>query len=41
MIVGPIKFETASASRHEFVSIKADDDGNQYFTLNLQIRFIQ
>lgn len=36
-----LKFETASASRHEFASITADDEGNQYFTLNLQIRFIQ
>ena len=35
-----LKFETASASRHEFASITTDDQGNQYFTLNLQIRFI-
>lgn len=36
-----LKFETASASRHEFASITTDANGNQYFTLNLQIRFIQ
>ena len=36
-----LKFETASASRHEFANITADDKGNQYFTLNLQLRFIQ
>lgn len=36
-----LKFETASASRHEFASITSDTDGNQYFTLNLQLRFIQ
>ena len=35
-----LKFETASATRHDFASIKFDSDGNQYFTLNLQIRFI-
>lgn len=36
-----LKFETASATRHEFASIKTDSEGNQYFSLNLQIRFIQ
>ena len=36
-----LKFETASASRHEFASIEIDSKGNQYFALNLQIRFIQ
>lgn len=36
-----LKFETASASRHEFASIEFDSKGNQYFALNLQIRFIQ
>lgn len=36
-----LKFETASASRHEFASIKTDSDGNQFFALNLQLRFIQ
>ena len=35
-----LKFETASASRHEFANITTDEQGNQYFTLNLQIRFI-
>lgn len=36
-----LKFETASASRHEFASIEIDSKGNQNFALNLQIRFIQ
>lgn len=36
-----LKFETASATRHDFASIKTDSHGNQYFTLNLQLRFIQ
>lgn len=36
-----LKFETASASRHEFASIEFDSKGNQYFTLNFQLRFIQ
>ena len=36
-----LKFETASASRHEFASIEFDSNGNQYFTLNFQLRFIQ
>ena len=36
-----LKFETASATRHDFASIKTDSNGNQYFTLNLQLRFIQ
>lgn len=35
-----LKFETASATRHDFASIKTDSHGNQYFTLNLQLRFI-
>lgn len=35
-----LKFETASATRHDFASIKTDSNGNQYFTLNLQLRFI-
>ena len=36
-----LKFETASASRHELASITKGLTGNQYFTLNLQLRFIQ
>lgn len=36
-----LKFETASASRHGFGKIDIDEEGNQYFTLNLQLRFIK
>lgn len=36
-----LKFETPSATRHGFGSIEIGDDGNQYFTLNLQLRFIK
>lgn len=36
-----LKFETASATRHGFGLIETGDDGNQYFTLNLQLRFIR
>ena len=36
-----LRFETASASRHNFGSITTDESGNQRFTLNLQLRFIQ
>lgn len=36
-----LKFETASATRHKFATVETDSDGNQYFTLNLQIRFIK
>ena len=36
-----LKFETASATRHEFASIKIDENGDQIFALNLQLRFIQ
>lgn len=36
-----LKFETASATRHGFGTIETGDDGNQYFTLNLQLRFIK
>lgn len=36
-----LKFETPSASRHKFGSITKDNSGNQYFTLNLQLRFIR
>lgn len=36
-----LKFETASAKRHGFGSIVCGEDGNQYFTLNLQLRFIR
>lgn len=34
------KFETASSSRHDFGKIY-EEDGNLYFKLNLQIRFIK
>ncbi len=33
------KFENASQTRHDFGKIYVDNDGNQYFNLNLQIRF--
>lgn len=33
------KFENASQSRHQFGTIYKGEDGNQYFNLNLQIRF--
>ena len=36
-----LKFETPSASRHGFGYIENGTDGNQYFTLNLQLRFIK
>ena len=36
-----LKFETASATRHQFGAISIDKDGKQYFTLNLQLRFIK
>lgn len=36
-----LKFETPSASRHGFGNIDTDEDGQQYFTLNLQLRFIK
>lgn len=36
-----LKFETPSASRHGFGTIETDNDGNQYFTLNLQLRFLK
>ena len=36
-----LKFETASVSRHGFGKIDIDEEGNQYFTLNLQLRFIK
>lgn len=36
-----LKFETPSASRHGFGVIETDEDGNQYFTLNLQLRFLK
>jgi len=35
-----LKFETASATRHKFARIVEDSEGNQYFDLNLQLRFI-
>ena len=36
-----LKFETPSAGRHGFGTIETGADGNQYFTLNLQLRFIK
>lgn len=36
-----LKFETASATRHGYANITEDSKGNQYFSLNLQIRFMQ
>lgn len=36
-----LKFETPSASRHDFGYIEIDNEGNQYFTLNLQLRFLK
>jgi type II restriction enzyme len=36
-----LKFETPSAGRHGFGTIETGEDGNQYFTLNLQLRFIK
>jgi type II restriction enzyme len=36
-----LKFETPSAKRHEFGLIEMGEDGSQYFTLNLQLRFIK
>lgn len=36
-----LKFETASATRHGFGIIETDEDGQQYFTLNLQLRFVK
>lgn len=36
-----LKFETASATRHEYGYIYTGEDGNQYFKLNLQLRFIK
>lgn len=36
-----LRFETPSATRHEFGVIEDGDDGNQYYTLNLQLRFIK
>lgn len=36
-----LKFETGSATRHGFGKIDIDEVGNQYFTLNLQLRFIK
>lgn len=36
-----LKFETPSASRHGFGFINEDENGDQYFTLNLQLRFIK
>lgn len=36
-----LKFETPSTSRYGFGSIVVGDDGNQYFSLNLQLRFIK
>lgn len=36
-----LKFETPSASRHGFGQIEIGEDGNQYFTLNIQLRFLK
>lgn len=36
-----LKFETASASRYGFGKIETGSDGCQYFTLNLQLRFMK
>lgn len=36
-----LKFETPSTTRHGFGKIEVDDNGDQYFTLNLQLRFIK
>lgn len=36
-----LKFETASATRHDYGYIYTGEDGNQYFKLNLQLRFIR
>lgn len=36
-----LKFESPSASRHGYGRIEYGDDGNQYFSLNLQMRFIK
>lgn len=36
-----LKFETPSVSRHGFGVIETDDEGNQFFTLNLQLRFLK
>lgn len=36
-----LKFETPSASRHGFGSVEADETGTQYFSLNLQLRFLK
>lgn len=36
-----LKFETPSASRHGFGSIETDENGTQYFSLNLQLRFLK
>ncbi len=36
-----LKFETPMASRHNFGRIETDNNGNQYFTLNLQLRFLK
>lgn len=36
-----LKFETASATRHDYGYIYTCEDGNQYFKLNLQLRFIR
>ena len=40
-LYGDLKFETPSASKHGFGMIETGEDGQQYFTLNLQLRFIK
>ena len=36
-----LRFETPSASRHGFGSIETDKNGTQYFSLNMQLRFLK
>ena len=36
-----LKFETPSATRHGFGSIETEKNGAQYFSLNLQLRFLK
>ncbi len=36
-----LKFETGSTSKHGFGRIEIGKDGNQYYTLNLQLRFLK
>lgn len=36
-----LKFDTPSATRHQFGTITVEENGEQYFTLNLQLRFVK